>query len=247
MCITQLLKTLSFSNTLPISDFLLFFGNYGLVGLCGAGQEQAWDNPEMALPWETGQLAGNALRKKGYRSHKAAVTPMFCLRSSWHRVFPFASSIFHVPTPLQSFPYPSLVCYCSTQTGDTFTALVVLYELAGTWIYWNTKQWRQSSGTLNWEGKGSMDVCCLHSSIADKLPLLVMPVLVKQKLVQEAVTHLHLWCDHSKRHSSVSLFSPPHTAWYTILQLFAWRALLNQVQRYCHISEPPTLLKPYTR
>jgi len=46
----------------------------------------------------------------------------------------------------------------------------------------------------------------------DKPPLLAMPVLVKQKLVQEAVTHLHLWCHHSKRHGSVSLFSPHHTA-----------------------------------
>lgn len=55
MCITQLLKTLSFSNTLPISDSLLFFGNYGLVGLCGAGQEQAWDNPKT----ETGTALGN--------------------------------------------------------------------------------------------------------------------------------------------------------------------------------------------
>lgn len=92
-----------------------------------------------------------------------------------------------------------------------------------------------------------MDMCCLCSSAADKLPLLAMPVLVKQKLVQEAVTHLHLWCDHSERHGCVSLFSLHHTASYMILQLFARRALLNQVQWYCHISEPPTLLKPYTR
>lgn len=173
---------------------------------------------------------------------------MLWLGSSWDRVFLFASSIFHVPSPLQSFPYPSLICYCSIQTGDTFTALVDLYELAGTWIYWNTKQWRQSSRTLNWEGRASMDMCCLHSSTANKLPLLAMPVLVKQKLVQEAVTHLHLWCDHSKRHGSISLFSLHRAAWYTISQLFAWRALLNQAQRYCHIlPEPPTLLKPYTR
>lgn len=65
-----------------------------------------------------------------------------------------------------------------------------------------------------------MDMCCLHSSTADKVPLLAMPVLVKQKLVQEAVMHLHLWCDHGKRHGSVSLFSLHCTAWYMILQLF---------------------------
>jgi len=78
MRITQLLRTLSFSNTFPISDSLLFLGNDGLAGLCGAGQEQACDNPKM----ETSQLASSALRKKAHRSHKAAVTPAFCLRSS---------------------------------------------------------------------------------------------------------------------------------------------------------------------
>lgn len=66
-----------------------------------------------------------------------------------------------------------------------------------------------------------MDVCCLRSSTADKLPLLAIPALVEQKRVQEAVTHLHLWCGHSKRHGSISLFSLHHTASCKILQLFA--------------------------
>lgn len=83
-----------------------------------------------------------------------------------------------------------------------------------------------------------MDTCCLCSSAADKLPLLAMPVLVKQKLVLEAVTHLHLWCDHSKRHGSISLFSLHHTAWYTILE-----AALCLKSPF----KPSTTLLPYLR
>lgn len=249
MCITQLLKTLSFSNTLLISDSLLFFGNCGLVGLGGAGQEQAWDNPKT----ETGTALGDrpacrqCSQKKGIQESQSCcdinVLPQIFLRQG------FSICILHFPCsyPITVFPlsFPCLLLLHSN-CGYVYSSCSPAWT--GWYLNnWNTKQCRQSSQTLNWEGSGSMDMCCLCSSAADKLPLLAMPVLVKQKLVQEAVTHLHLWCDHSKRHGSVSLVSLHRTASYMILQLFAHRALLNQVQWYCHISEPPTLLKPYTR
>lgn len=141
MCITQLLKTLSFSNTLPVSDSLFFSSNYGLVRLCRAGQERACDSPVL----ETGTALGDrpacwqCSKKKGTQEPQSCcdtdVLPQIFLGQG------FSICILHFPCsyPITEFPYPSLVCYCSTQTEDTFTALIVLYELAGTGIYWNTK------------------------------------------------------------------------------------------------------------
>lgn len=109
MCITQLLKTLSFSSTLPISDSSLFFGNYGLVtksaGLNRSKTETAW-RWRLALSWETGQLASNALRKKEHRSHKT-VPPAFCLRSSWDK----GLCILHFPLsyPITAFPLFAII------------------------------------------------------------------------------------------------------------------------------------------
>lgn len=106
MCITQLLETVSFSNTLLISDSLLFFGNYGLVKLCGARQQQAWDNFKM----DTGTALGDrpacwqCSKKKGIQEPQSCCDTNVVPQIFPKKDFPFASSIFHVPTPL-SFPF----------------------------------------------------------------------------------------------------------------------------------------------
>lgn len=190
MCITQLLKPLSFSSPLAILDSLLFAGNYRLMGALRGldrGKPETMLRWRLALSWEAGQLAGNDLRKKGIQEPQSCcdtdVLPQILLNCF------FSFCVLHFPCP-----YPITVSLFS------FPCLLLLHCNRGyiysprnplrTWIHWCTKQWRQRSKSLNCEGWGTMDMWSLRSSTAKKAPLLAMPVLVPQKLVKEAVTYL---------------------------------------------------------
>lgn len=100
MCITQL-KTLSFSNALPLSDSLLFFGNYGLVGLWRAGQGQAWDNPKM----ETGTALGHRPAWQKCSKKRGIRKPQSCCDTDVLSVcsdLP-GTGFFHLHSPFSTF------------------------------------------------------------------------------------------------------------------------------------------------
>lgn len=162
------------------------------------GDLWAWTGESLTQCWGTSQhchkrqtsFPAMLYEKMAYRSHNTSVTLMFCLRFSWGRILSSCILYFSCFYPMfLSFVLPSHAI-ALLKLGGMFTAPIVLYKLAGTWTRLLTKQWRQSSRTLNWEGEGSMNACGLCSSTAVSPPLLTVPVLFKQKLAQEAVTYL---------------------------------------------------------